>query len=577
VRARVSPPRARRLRGELSEVFTSGRRAGDGLRHAVLALDSDRRPHPGVLVRAAERAVGLTDYVLAERLFRAGCDAGAGFEAQLGLASVLSWMVRPAEAEAALATALASAATDAERLRAALFRALLLFFDHEDVVAAGAVLDRAQAEVGAPPAGTVLDSMRAVMATASGDVGRGARLAGAVLATRDTAPWAAAWASWGAAYARAWSGRGAPIVDLVARGVAAARSSLETLPLQNNIAFAEVLGVCLEGEPARASARTGWIREHPGSHAAGFSAMLEAYAELTRGHPATTIRLVHDVLPQLPGRGGGWTAFLAALLAHAHGTLGDAAAARHALDLAGRTAHAGIQFFDPHLELARAWSATAGGAAAEARGHLARAADRAQASGQSAVEVLVRHTRVCFGDRTQAPRLAALARELGGRAAPVAAAHAAALSASDDAGLLAVAAELEAAQRYLVAADAAAQAAVLARRDGRPGDAAAAAARAAELAEQCEGARTPALGAASSPLPLRDREREIALLAAAGLTNRAIAGRLQLSVRTVESHVYRACTRLGLADRAELAAAVRPRTAPAGLPGSPGTGGAHGP
>jgi DNA-binding NarL/FixJ family response regulator len=84
--------------------------------------------------------------------------------------------------------------------------------------------------------------------------------------------------------------------------------------------------------------------------------------------------------------------------------------------------------------------------------------------------------------------------------------------------------------------------------------------------ERCGGARTPALMAASSPLPFRDREREIALLAAAGLTNRAIADRLQLSVRTVESHVYRACTRLGLADRAALAAAVLPATGTA-VPG----------
>src|SRR3569833_2859213 len=38
VRARVSPPRARRLRGELSEFFAAGRRAGDGLRCAVLGL-----------------------------------------------------------------------------------------------------------------------------------------------------------------------------------------------------------------------------------------------------------------------------------------------------------------------------------------------------------------------------------------------------------------------------------------------------------------------------------------------------------------------------------------------------------
>jgi DNA-binding CsgD family transcriptional regulator len=564
VRAQVSSPRARRLRGELSEIVAAGRRAEDGLRRAVLALDSDRRPDPEVLVRAAERAVSLTDYHLAERLFRAACDAGGGFEAQLGLASVLSWMVRSQEAEAALAPALASAAADAQRLRAALFQALLMFIGQEDVAAAHRVLDEAQAQARTPLAGTVLDSMRAAIATASGDVERGARLAERVFAAEGIPPWASAWASWGAVYARAWTGRGAPIADLVRRGIGAARSSLETLPLQNNIAFAEVLGVCLEGEPVRARARTTWIREQPGSHAAGFSAMLEAYAELARGHPRTTIRSIQAVLPQLPGRGGGWTAFLAALLAHAHGTLGEAAAARAALEFADRTVHAGIQFFDPHLGLAQAWSAVAEGATADARGHLLRAADRAHASGQSAVEILVRHTGVCFGDRTQAPRLAALARALGSPAAVVAAAHARALAADDPAALLAVSAELQAVQRFLFAADAAAQAAVVARRDGRLPEASAAAARAAELAEQCEGARTPALVAASSPLPLRDREREIALLAAGGLTNRAIADRLQLSVRTVESHVYRACTRLGLADRAALVAAVLPGAGAAG-------------
>jgi DNA-binding NarL/FixJ family response regulator len=50
----------------------------------------------------------------------------------------------------------------------------------------------------------------------------------------------------------------------------------------------------------------------------------------------------------------------------------------------------------------------------------------------------------------------------------------------------------------------------------------------------------------------------VAVLAAEGLSNRQIAARLHVSVRTVESHIYRACTRLGLADRAALAAAVVP-------------------
>jgi DNA-binding CsgD family transcriptional regulator len=558
VRARVSSPRARRLRGELSEIVAAGRRAGDGLRGAVLGLDSDTRPDPEVLVRAAGRAVGLTDYDLAERLFRAACDAGGGFEAHLGLASVLSWVVRMREAEAALATALASVSTDAEHLRAALLRSMLLFVHDADVDSAHRVLDAAQTEVSAPVAGTVLDAMRAIMATASGDVERGARLAEKVLTGQDIPRWALAWASWGAAYARAWSGRGEPIADLVRRGVGAARANPETLALQNNIAFAEVLGVCLEGVPARARARTTWIREQPGSHAAGFSAMLEAYSELTSGHPRTTVRLVQGLLPHLPGRGGGWTAFLAALLAQAQGMLGEAAATRAALELAARAVHTGIRLFDPYVGLGLAWGAAADGAMADARGHLVRASDRARASGQSAVEVLVRHTAVCFGDRNQATRLGELARELDGPAALVGAAHARAFAAGDHAALMAVSAELAGSQRFLFAADAAAQAAVIARKNARLPEAAAAAARAAELAERCEGARTPALVAASAALPFRDRERQIALLAAGGLTNRAIADRLQLSVRTVESHIYRACTRLGLADRAALVAAVLP-------------------
>ena len=68
----------------------------------------------------------------------------------------------------------------------------------------------------------------------------------------------------------------------------------------------------------------------------------------------------------------------------------------------------------------------------------------------------------------------------------------------------------------------------------------------------------PALELARAPLPVSSREREVAVLAADGLSNRQIAARLQVSVRTVESHTYRACTRLGLPDRAALAEAVVP-------------------
>ena len=65
---------------------------------------------------------------------------------------------------------------------------------------------------------------------------------------------------------------------------------------------------------------------------------------------------------------------------------------------------------------------------------------------------------------------------------------------------------------------------------------------------------TPALRQATEALPLTDREAEIVMLIGEGLSNREVAERLTLSVRTVESHIYRAMTKTGTASREELAA-----------------------
>ena len=65
---------------------------------------------------------------------------------------------------------------------------------------------------------------------------------------------------------------------------------------------------------------------------------------------------------------------------------------------------------------------------------------------------------------------------------------------------------------------------------------------------------------------LTPQEREIALLAAAGLTNKQIAERLLISHRTVSAHLYQVFPKLGVASRAALRdalAAVPERSEPA--------------
>jgi DNA-binding CsgD family transcriptional regulator len=108
----------------------------------------------------------------------------------------------------------------------------------------------------------------------------------------------------------------------------------------------------------------------------------------------------------------------------------------------------------------------------------------------------------------------------------------------------------------LAALDAAAQASAAFKRADRRGSALGALSRMRELGERSGEVRTPAIASASAPVVFTGREREVIMLAGAGLTNREIAQRLDLSVRTVEGHLYRAAGRIGAKDRNELARTI---------------------
>lgn len=577
-RARMSLPRARRRRGELSAALrTAGnRRTGDDLRRAVLDLGSDSPPDATLLVLAAEQAMNMTDFALAERLLRAAVTAGGGFEARLGLGFLLGWLMRPDEAETELAAATTVATTQAQRARALLARFHVLAFILDRPEDGRAVLAREGVdEAGEPfPEMTALD---ATLEVASGDVVAGLDTATSVLARPGVSSQATTWAAWAAAYGTAFRG-GRRVHELVARGMDAARQAPETVAMLGNLGFADVLEAGFRGAPDDAQARLDWVEALPGGHGATWSALYHGRLALEAGQVATAARLLDSILPSFPGHGGGWTAWFHGMIAQALAAAGDTTAATAALEAAEAAWHPVIRAGDSDVELARAWVAASRGAMSDAVALARRLAADARARGQRVVEMTARHAAVRFGDRDQADPLSELARLLDTARSRAAARHATGLAARDPDALVGAADELDAAGLFLAAADAAAHAAVAARDLGRLADATAAAERAVSLATgRCEGASTPALDLAQAPLPVSSREREVAVLAAEGLTNRQIAARLHVSVRTVESHIYRACARLGLPDRATLAAAVVPthrarRQGDLSRPAAPGRG-----
>lgn len=557
VRSSTDPLRARRRRGELASAvaLTGARRCGDALRQAVLTLDSDLPVDPPLLAGAAIEASGLADWQLSERLLRAASDADGGFEPRLALGLTLSWVVRPEEAELEFHRAGELAVTTEQQARVDVLRTMNQFFLLAQTEQADALLDGDSL-----PRDPVWAEYRAASRTLFAAVGNrldeAVEYGSQVLDAPTPSDFAAAWAGYGLIVALALAGRADQLNQLVNRVVVAAMQAPETAPLQVNVRYWHAYGLGLTGQPGQAHRCLVWARDLPGRYATMARDAVAGRIALDRGEVRTAARLLRGIRPFFPRHGGGWTALFETGLAQALGMVGDKVGAREALTRAERVEHPGMRWVRPELMLARAWVAAAEGAVGQAIEHARQAGELASVASQWAVEVMARHAAVCFGDANQADRLTELAKEVEGPRAPAAAAHAAALAENDTDALLAASATLEQAELVLLAADAAAQAAALLRARGHTSPAAFAAARATALAQRCENARTPALRAGTAPLPISVREREVAMLAAAGLSNREIATRLHVSVRTVEGHVYRACTRLGLTDRAALAALV---------------------
>ena len=212
---------------------------------------------------------------------------------------------------------------------------------------------------------------------------------------------------------------------------------------------------------------------------------------------------------------------------------------------------------------ARAWLMACDGDLLAARQLITRVANLAQHDGLANFECGVVHDLVRFGDPSAAvERLTELERDVEGPYIRALATHARAAVAGDVDGYRAAIGQFASMQCLVLGAEAAMELAAIHRRRGQRREAAAAGRQARSMIDSAGGARTPGLLLGDGPETLSSREREVALLAAAGVASKDIAQRLFLSKRTVDSHLNRVYRKLGVTGRDELSAAVDPPGTP---------------
>jgi DNA-binding CsgD family transcriptional regulator len=559
VRARCAVLRARDIQRQIAAALeaTGVRRRDDLLRMATARLEGGGSGSPQLLVAGANRALASFDLVLAERLGRAALDAGGGVSAAHVLAQSLFGQGR--DVESVLAGIDHVNASEAERAMTAKLRAWGLLWVGEGCPAeAEALLLEAE---GAIEDAALRDELRAVGTAVvlffSGQLARAMPIVSDILQGPGTSERACLTAALIAVPCLAAAGRGDEGMVIAERWTQAADRVPNISPMPGGIPLWIVVVKCwtlaLGGHLHKAEAlaskeyrRSLAQHDHEGT---AVSACLLGLVALGRGRVQTAGRWFREAaglfrVPTAPN----FLPLCLAGLAHAAALASDLPAAETALGQAEEALTRGMAVFEPLLALSRVWVAAAHGEVSKARAIALGVADRAEEAGQYAIAVGALHDIVRLGDaRSVTSRLQRLASLVQGPLAPACASHAGALAAHDGVHLDQASAAFEAMGAQLLAAEAAA----VYRAERRQASMRGSSASARRVLEGCEGAGTPALSGLA-PDPLTPREREVAMLAARGLTSAEIAERLVLSKRTVENHVQQAYAKLGVTSRAEL-------------------------
>jgi DNA-binding CsgD family transcriptional regulator len=574
-RSQAGPLRLKRLRGRLAEHLLTGYSTAAGppdpIRLGLLWLDSDLPPNRDIFAAATWTAILRLDLALTNTLADAAIRAGAGIEIALLRARMLILLNRGADGAALLDAIPTAELPDPLRATVLLLRAANLLWIQAEPKASWALIDDALATE-SPSVTPDLLVFRAVQLATSGNPVDAVAVMDQIDRTQ-LPPLAAMLAIWGLTIATGDLGDVGRATAHAEEGIALAVTAPEVSYETVNLACFEVAALALAGHTAAArtvaEATLHQQADMPGisrSVAAAIAGMAALYA----GDLRIAVDYLESAVTDFAAHGGadgtsynanGMSYQFLILRAEALARSGDAVAAQEAIELMRRCRPRSWMYIESDNLLAEAWVAAAHGDITGALQAANQAADFASAHCQYAREVLARQTALQFGDTDpgHAARLAELATLVEGPRAVLAARWAGARGHDDGDALLAVAEELHSMGDPVAAADATAHAALCFARAQRQGPALAAASRAARIVAD-HGAVTPATQATARPLELSPREYDIAALVADGLTNKQIAKALTLSTRTVEGHIFRIRTRLGLPNRGELAQVIAEAT-----------------
>jgi DNA-binding CsgD family transcriptional regulator len=528
---------------------------------AQFMMRSDEPPDLQVMTRAAESAVTMSNLVLGEQLARFAFDRGGGLNAALPLADAISWQGRGAQAEDLLAQFDPDGADQLMTARWGCLRAANLFFGCGRPGPAATVLATVRDRVASEPMLGLVTAMEVSFAFFGADMPTAITMGTAALGA-PMMPMATVWATMATAGALALVGQFTEVAATAQQGLQAA-TQCESGPQRYAIGLAEVLGLTGAGQLAEAervcdrySAMTAGVPQ-----AEAIVTALVGQVKLAGGLiPAACAALQESLWTMSESLPPGWVMLVASWLAQAEAVRGNTEGAAAARIRAEQTNGPQVRVFLPELELAKAWEHAAVGETTAGQRHALRAAQIAALGGMHAVEMRALHTALRLGDRMGHTRLQRLAGKLGSPMAAAIDAHSRGLADHNGDRLDDAADQFGQIGALALAADATAHAAREHARAGNRIKELESSTRAHWLASQC-GLVTPALSSVKDPLPITDREREIANLVGAGLTNREIADRLRVSVRTVDGHLYRIFAKLRIEDRDQLARLIQARPA----------------